>query len=193
MIILFLEIFCFFFSHVTIIQTSSTGNIWTITRAYRTSKKPSKRGSMYILIVFLFSPPSLLIFIRLSSTWNTLTLYFYQPTTSRRWGTIHVIDLHPPARFFIAAARSCVHGTFHTDHRSICWTRSSLLRKKKKKNHEPILCHIHHWKKKNNMYTCKIVLLNWHYAHDNCCSCYRNLQLTSNNNNKKLYHVTQNP
>lgn len=133
MIILFLEIFCFFFSHVTIIQTSSTGNIWTITRAYRTSKKPSKRGSMYILIVFLFSPPSLLIFIRLSSTWNTLTLYFYQPTTSRRWGTIHVIDLHPPARFFIAAARSCVHGTFHTDHRSICWTRSSLLRKKKKK------------------------------------------------------------
>lgn len=41
---------------------------------------------MYILIVFLFSPPSLLISIHPLFDMNTLTLYFHQPTISRRWG-----------------------------------------------------------------------------------------------------------
>lgn len=155
--------------------------IWTITRAYRKqAKKPSKRGRMYILIVFLFSPPSLLIFIRLSSTWNTFTLYFYQPTTFRRWGTIHVIDLHPPARFLIAAARSspglCSWNIPYGSSIDLL-DRSSLLRNENKKKISRIDTLSHLRKKNNNIYACKIVLINWHYAHDNCCSCYRNLQL----------------
>lgn len=123
---------------------------WTITRAYRRqSKKPNKRGSMYILIVFLFSPPSLLISICLFFDMNTLTLYFYQPTTSRRWGTIHVIDLHPPARFLIAAADrrsacSCSRNTPHGSPSSICWTDRQKKINKIKKNRSDILL----WKKK---------------------------------------------
>lgn len=99
---------------------------WTITRAYRRqSKKPSKRGSMYILIIFLFSPPSLLISICLFFDMNTLTLYFYQPTTSRRCGTIHVIDRSAPTCTIShrggrssprVLVRSCSRGTLHTDH-----------------------------------------------------------------------------
>lgn len=156
---------------------------------------------MYILIVFLFSPPSLLIFIRLSSTWNTLTLYFYQPTTSRRWGTIHVIDLHPPARFLIAAAWSSPVCSRNTPYGSSIdlLDRSSLLcnKKKKKKTRTDTFSHLRKKKKKYNIYACKIVLINWHHAHDNCRSCFdinnNNINNNININNKKLYHVTQNP
>lgn len=119
---------------------------------------------------------------------NTLTLYFYQPTTSRRWGTIHVIDLHPPARFLIAAtdrrpsrararSRNIPHGS------SIdLLDRSPLSRKKKKKNSKLDTLVF----TKYNIYACKInPIIDWHHVHNNCCSCYRNLQPQRTKKKKK--------
>lgn len=123
----------------------------TISRAHRRCTKikknkkkkkiPVKRGSMYILIVFLFSPPSLLISIRLSSTWthshftstNRLSLdagdhsrHRSAPTCtiSHRGGAISSL------------ARSCHGTTLDADHpRSIAGTIApTIVRKKKPRN-----------------------------------------------------------
>lgn len=158
---------------------------------------------MYILIVFLFSPPSLLHLYPPLFDMNTLTLYFYQPTNHlSTLGTIHVIDLHPPARFLIAAADRrvarallCSRDTLHTDHRSICWIYRHCYAKKKKIRKKKTIKSIfsQHAFNENDIRLSKSIQSNRLTSHHNCCSWYRN----NHNDNKTIsrhaksitYHV----